>query len=315
MSAEYSKKEKVAILLLNLGAEAAGDILTSFSEEEIAEITDIIAKIRSVDEKTSSKILQEFVDQHESLRQSEEIIGVIKDYKPSIVPFRYFRNLTNDEVTSILFGEHPQLIALVLSYLDPDQSAGIISILSEEMRGDVVHRMAMASPSPVDVIKQIDQLLEAKVVSLGDRLDTPTERRYRTVAEILNRTDSTTEKAIMQRIREQNDNVAHEIKQLMFVFEDLASVEDVALRKALSEINSSVIAMSMKTASKAVADKLFKNMSKRMGNMVTEEQELLGPKPLSDVEAAQKEIVDVLSKMEAQGEKIRGDSQSAEELV
>ncbi len=315
MPGDYSKKEKVAILLLNLGAEAAGNILQSFSEEEIAEITDIIAKIRKVDEKTSSRILKEFVDQHESLRQSEELIGVIKEYKPSIVPFRYFRNLTNDEVLSILMGENPQLVALVLSYLDPEQSAGIISGMNEEMRGNVIHRMAMASPSPVEVIKQVDELLEAKVVSLGDRLDTPTERKYRTVAEILNRSDSTTEKAIMQRIREQDGNIAQEIKTLMFVFEDLAIVEDVALRKALSEVNSSTIAMSMKTASKAVADKLFKNMSKRMGTMVTEEQELLGPKPLSEVEAAQKEIVDVLGKMEAQGEKIRSDSKTTEELV
>ncbi len=146
-------------------------------------------------------------------------------------------------------------------------------------------------------------------------MDTPNERKYRAIAEILNRSDSVTEKTIMQRINEEHPEIAQEIKQLMFVFEDVAIVEDKALRQMLSETETSTIALALKTASKAVKDKITKNMSKRMGLMVEEEQQVLGPKPLSEVEAAQKIIVDSLAKMESQGETVRVNSSDMGPLV
>ncbi len=315
MRAELTMKEKVAVLLLNLGAEAAGEVLQNFGENEVAEIGEIIGKMRNIDQETSSKVLNEFVGQFDSWRESEQIIDVLKDHRPNIMPFSYFTHLIGDEIMSIISGEHPQLIALVLSYLEPKHSAEVVSMMPEESRSDIINRMATASPPPIQVIKQIDELLEAKVLSLGDRIDTPNERKYRTIAEILNKADSTTEKTVMQRIKEENPEIAKEIKILMFVFEDVAIVEDKALRKVLSETNSTTIAMSLKTASPAVRDKIFNNMSKRMGDMVKEEQELLGPKPLSDVEAAQKEIVDSLSNMENEGETVRGSTSEHEPLV
>jgi flagellar motor switch protein FliG len=315
MSQLFSRKEKVAILLLNLGPEVAADILANFSENEIAEISNIIGKMRSVDSDTSIEILNEFKGEFQSWRKSEELIDVIKDHRPNIVPFRYFKHLTSEEVMSILFGEHNQLIALVLSYLEPHQSAEVVGVMSEELKIDVLNKMAISTSPPMQIIKQIDELLEAKVVSLGDRLDTPNERKYRAIAEILNRSDSVTEKTIMQRINEEHPDIAQEIKSLMFVFEDVAVVEDKALRQMLSETETSTIALALKTASKAVKEKISKNMSKRMGLMVEEEQQVLGPKPLSEVEAAQKIIVDTLAKMESQGEMVRVNSQEMGPLV
>ncbi len=305
MSQNLTSKEKAAILLLNLGPEIAADILANFGESEIAEISDIIGRMRNVSSEVSMAVLSEFKGEFQSWRKSEEIIDVIKDHRPSIVPFRYFKHLTSDEIVSIVSGEHSQLIALILSYLEPQQSADVVGLLPEELRLDVLNKMATSSPPPIQIIKQIDELLESKVASLGDRLDTPNERKFRAIAEILNRSDSVTEKTIMQRIKEENPDIAQEIKTLMFVFEDLVVVEDKAFRQMLSEIDTTTIAMSLKTASKEVTDKMFKNMSKRMGDMVIEEQEILGPKPLAEVEAAQKEIVDALSRMEAQGETVR----------
>lgn len=310
-----SNKEKVAILLMNLGPEMAADILGNFGETEIAEISDIIGKMRNVGNDVSMSVLNEFQGEFESWRQSEEIIGVIKDHRPSIIPFRYFKHLTSDEILSILAGEHNQLVALILSYLEPQQSADVVGALPEELRLDVLNKMATSVPPPVQIIKLIDELLEEKVVSLGDRLDTPNERKFRAIAEILNRSDSVTEKTIMQRIKEENPDIAQEIKQLMFVFEDLSIVEDKALRQMLSETETGIIALSLKTASKEVTEIIFKNMSKRMGAMVKEEQQILGPKPLAEVEAAQKVIVDSLSKMEAQGETVRSKSQDLGPLV
>ncbi len=310
-----TNKEKVAILLLNLGPEQAADILGNFGESEIAEISDIIGRMRNVGSDVSMGVLNEFQGEFESTRQSEEIIGVIKDHRPSIIPFRYFKHLTSEEILSILAGEHNQMVALILSYLEPQQSADVVGALPEELRLDVLNRMATSVPPPVQIIKQIDELLEEKVVSLGDRLDTPNERKYRAIAEILNRSDSVTEKTIMQRIKEENPDIAQEIKQLMFVFEDISIVEDKALRQMMSETETSVIALSLKTASKEVAEKIFKNMSKRMGDMVKEEQQILGPKPLAEVEAAQKIIVDALSKMEAQGENVRTKAQDLGPMV
>lgn len=300
-----TNKEKVAILLLNLGPGMAAEILGNFGEVEIAEISDIIGKMRNVGSDISVRVLNEFKGEFESWRQSEEIIGVIKDHRPSIIPFRYFKHLLSEEILSMVAGEHNQLIALILSYLEPQQSADVVGALPEELRLDVLNRMATSIPPPVQIIKQIDELLEEKVVSLGDRLDTPNERKFRAIAEILNRSDSVTEKTIMQRIKEENPDIAQEIKQLMFVFEDLAIVEDKAMRQMLSETETGIIAMALKTASKEVTEKIFKNMSQRMGDMVKEEQQIIGPKPLAEVEAAQKVIVDALSKMEAQGETVR----------
>jgi flagellar motor switch protein FliG len=315
MKPSFSSKEKVAILLLNLGPEMAADILGNFGENEIAEISDIIGRMRNVNNDISISVLNEFKDEFSSWRKSEEIIDVIKDHRPSIIPFRYFKHLTSEEIMSILSGEHTQLIALILSYLEPHQSAEVVGTMSEELRLDVLNKMATSKPPPVQIIKQIDELLESKVVSLGDRIDTPNERKYRSIAEILNRSDSVTEKTIMQRIKEEHPDIAQEIKTLMFVFEDLAIVEDRALRQMLSETDTSTIALAMKTASKEVRDKIFSNMSKRMGDMVKEEQQILGPKPLSEVEAAQKTIVDSLAKMEAQGETVRGKTQDLGPMV
>ncbi len=315
MNPTFSSKEKVAILLLNLGPEIAAEILGNFGENEIAEISDIIGRMRSVSSDISIGILNEFKDEFQSWRKSEEIIDVIKDHRPSIIPFRYFKHLTSEEIISILSGEHTQLIALILSYLEPHQSAEVVGTMSEELRLDVLNKMATSRPPPVQIIKQIDELLESKVISLGDRIDTPNERKYRAIAEILNRSDSVTEKTIMQRMKEEHPDIAQEIKTLMFVFEDLGIVEDKALRQMLSETETGTVALALKTASKEVNEKIFKNMSKRMGLMVKEEQQILGPKPLSEVEAAQKVIVDSLAKMEAQGETVRGRAQDEGPLV
>ncbi len=315
MNTALSSKEKIAILLLNLGPEIAADILGGFGENEIAEISDIISKMRNVNDEVSYSVLNEFKDEFQSWSKSEEIIDVIKDHRPNIVPFRYFRHLTGEEIMSILSGEHTQLVALIMSYLEPHQSAEVVGIMSEALRLDVLNRMATSTPPPIQIIKQIDQILEQKVASLGDRLDTPNERKYRAIAEILNRSDSVTEKTTMQRIKEEHPEIAQEIKQLMFVFEDVATVEAKALRQMLSETDTATIALSMKTASKEVRDKLFANMSKRMGDMVSEEEQVLGPKPLSEVEVAQKKIVDTLSKMESQGETVRVKSQDLGPMV
>ena len=312
---KFTNKEKVAILLLNLGPEMAADILGNFGENEIAEISDIIGRMRNVSNDVSMAVLKEFQGEFTSSRSAEELLDVIKDHRPSIIPFRSFKHLTSDEIMSLLAGEHNQLIALILSYLEPQQSADVVGSLPEELRLDVLNKMATSVPPPVQIIKQIDELLEAKVVSLGDRLDTPNERKYRAIAEILNRSDSVTEKTIMQRIKEENPDIAQEIKTLMFVFEDLAIVEDKALRQMLSETETAVIALALKTASKEVNEKIFKNMSKRMGSMVKEEQQILGPKPLAEVESAQKVIVDSLAKMESQGESVRTKNQDLGPMV
>src|SRR3989304_149143 len=238
MNLNLSSKQKVAVLLLNLGPEMAADILGNFGESEITESSDIIGKMRNFSHAASIAVVNEFKGEFQSWRQSEEIIEVIKDHRPSIIPFRYFRHLISDEILSILSGEHNQLIALVLSYLEPQQSADVVGALPEELRLDVLNKMATSTPPPVQIIKQIDEILEAKVVSLGDRLDTPNERKFRAIAEILNRSDSVTEKTIMQRIKEENPDIAQGIKALMFVFEDLAIVEDKALRQMLSETDT-----------------------------------------------------------------------------
>ncbi|MGQ3685456.1 MAG: flagellar motor switch protein FliG [Candidatus Loosdrechtia sp.] len=315
MQPELSNKEKVAILLLNLGPDVAAEILKNFEENEIEDISDAIEKLKNVSDEDSLQVLNEFNGQLQSCRQTDEIINIIRDRRPADAPFRCLKHLTADEIISILAGEDTQLLALVLSYLEPQQSADIMRIMPEEMRLDLINKIVIATPPPVHIVKQVDELLKEKVRLLGDRISTPSEKKYRMIAEILNRSDSVTEKTVMQRIKEEDPSMAQEIRAFMFVFEDISLVEDKFLRQVLAETETVTIAMSLKTASKAVRDKIFKNMSKRMGEMVTEEQQMLGPKPLAEVEAAQKVIVDALSKLEAQGEKVRGKSQDLGPMV
>jgi flagellar motor switch protein FliG len=315
MQPELSNKEKVAVLLLSLGPDMTAEILKNFEENEIEEISDVIGKLGNVTNEVSINVLNEFNWQLQSWRQNEEIINVIKDRRPTDIPFKCLKHLTGDEIVSILAGEDSQLFALILSYLEPQQSAEIMNAMPEEMRFDMINKMVISTPPPVHIIKQIDALLKEKVHLLGDRINMPCEKKYRTIAEILNRSDSVTEKTVMQRIKEEDPSMAQEIGAFMFVFEDISFVEDKVLRQVLAETETVTIAMSMKTASKAVIDKVFKNMSKRMGEMVNEEQQMLGPKPLAEVEAAQKVIVDALSKLEAQGEKVRGKSRDLGPMV
>jgi flagellar motor switch protein FliG len=234
-----------------------------------------------------------------------------------LAPFQTLRELNVEAILKVLSTEHPQTIALALSYLEPDQAAGVLAEFPVESQADVLMRIAsMESPSTT-LLMQVNEIMESKAKHTDEVTQkVTTEQRLKTVTEIMGMSDVNVEKAILDIMVKKEPEIAAEIRKLSFVFEDIVMVLDKGLRKILGELDNRVVATALKTASEDVVKKFFGNMSKRVGQAVREEWELLGPRPLSEVEDAQQEIVDAIKELEAQGESvIKRKGGKAEQLV
>lgn len=335
-----SGKQKVAILLSTLDTDVAAQIIKNFNEVEIAQISAEIGRLESIDEGTLREVLDEFSKEVNSnptfhtdfsnsfrkllertlgLKKAEEIFNNTIEGDSTLVPFQTLKEMNVEVLFNILSTEHPQTIALTLSYIEPAQAVEALNKFPVELQADVLMRIAsMESPS-TKLLMQVNEIIEARVKHVDDVPQKVTkEQRLKTVAEIMSMADANTERAILDIIAQKEPEVAEGIRKLSFVFEDIVLVQDQALRKVLSELDNRVVAMALKTASESVVKKIFSNMSQRVGQTVREEWELLGPRPLSEVEEAQQQIVDTIKNLEAKGEKItkrKGGGGKADQLV
>ncbi|MBI2369814.1 MAG: flagellar motor switch protein FliG, partial [Deltaproteobacteria bacterium] len=214
--------------------------------------------------------------------------------------FSALKFLDNKTIANFLKAEHPQTIAVVLAHLDPLQAGAVLTLLPEEIQADVAMRMACLENVPPGVIKEIDEIiqheLQAAAPSKGADI-----RGLDAVAEMLNQLNKSTELHILSRIEEANPEMASNIRQLMFTFDDLVLVDDRGMQQILKEVPNNELVLALKTASEPVKDKILKNMSERAAQMITEDLEALGPVRLSDVEKAQKAILKVAKKLEDEG--------------
>lgn len=333
-SNELAGKQKAAILLIALGPDISAQVFKHLREDEIDKLTLEIANQRKIPQEIKDKVINEFHEMclakeyltaggldyaREILEKalgSEKAVSIINRLTSSlqIRPFDFARKTEPSQLFNFIQNEHPQTIALIMAYLQPEQSAAIISALPSERQVDVARRIALMDRTSPDIIKDVERILERKLSSLVTQ-DFTAAGGVDSIVEVLNRVDRATERTIIENLEIQNPELAEEIKKLMFVFEDIVLLDDRSLQLVLREIESKDLGLALKASSTEVADKIYKNMSKRASEMLREEIEYMGPVRIRDVEEAQQKIVNVIRRLEDSGEIIVSRGKGDEVIV
>ncbi|MCF6137105.1 flagellar motor switch protein FliG [Pseudalkalibacillus berkeleyi] len=318
---KLSSKQKAAVLLISLGPDVSAEIYKHLSEEEIERLTLEISNVRKVETVVKEEIIDEF---HQIALAQEYItqggIGYAKtvlekalgaNEASSIIsrltstlqvrPFDFARKADPGQILNFIQSEHPQTIALVLSYLESTQSAQILSELPQEVQADVAKRIALMDRTSPEVISEIEQILEQKLSTTVTQ-DFTQAGGIEAVVEVLNGVDRSTERTILDALEIQDPDLAEEIKKRMFVFEDIVTLDNRSIQRVIRELPNEDLLLSLKAASEEVKEIVFQNMSKRMVENFQEEMEYMGPVRLKDVEEAQSRIVSIIRRLEEAGE-------------
>lgn len=313
--------QKAAILLIALGPEKSATIFKHLKEEEIEELTLEIANTRSVTPQVKEEVINEFyqiclAQQYiaeggigyakellEKALGAEKAMDVIGRLTASlqVKPFEFVRKTDPSQLLNFIQDEHPQTIALILSYLSPAQSALILSALTPDRQADVAKRIALMDRTNPDVIKEVERILESKLSNLVNQ-DYSIVGGVDAVVDILNTVDRGTEKHIMETLEIEEPELADEIRKKMFVFEDVLLLDDRSIQRVLREVDNGDLAMALKGANEEVQNAIFNNLSKRLAVMIKEDMDFMGPVRMKDVEEAQQKIVNVIRKLEDSAE-------------
>ncbi len=317
----FAGVQKAAILLIALGPERSAMIFKYLKEEEIEDLTLEIANTRSVTPQVKESIIEEFyqvclAQQYiaeggigyakellEKALGSEKALDVIGKLTASlqVKPFEFIRKTEASQILNFIQDEHPQTIALILSYLNPSQAALIISALAPDRQADVAKRIALMDRTSPDVIKEVEKILETKLSSLVNQ-DYTIIGGVDSVVEILNTVDRSTEKHIMETLEIDEPELADEIRKKMFVFEDILLLDDRAIQRVLRDVDNSDLGIALKGANEEVQNAIFNNLSKRLAVMIKEDMEFMGPVRMKDVEEAQQKIVNTIRRLEDSAE-------------
>ena len=318
---EYNGIQKAAILLIALGPEKSASISKHLKEDEIEELTLEIANTRSVSPQTKESVLNEFyqvclaqqyiaeggigyakelLDKALGSDKAQEVITKLTA-SLQVRPFEFVRKTDPSQVLNFIQDEHPQTIAMILSYLSPAQSAMILGALTPEKQADVAKRIAKMDRTSPDVIKEVERVLERKLSSLINQ-DYTIVGGVDAIVGILNTVDRGTEKHIMESLEIEEPELADEIRKKMFVFEDILLLDDRAIQRVLRDVDNNDLAVALKGANEEVQNVIFKNLSKRLAAMIREDMEFMGPVRMKDVEEAQQKIVGIIRKLEDSAE-------------
>ena len=320
-SEEHNGVQKAAILLIALGPEKSASIFKHLKEEEIEELTLEIANTRSISPQTKEDVLNEFyqvclAQQYiaeggigyakellEKALGEEKAQGVISKLTASLQvrPFEFVRKTDPAQLLNFIQDEHPQTIAMILSYLSAGQAAMIIGSLLPEKQADVAKRIALMDRTSPDVIKEVERVLERKLSTLVNQ-DYTIVGGVDAIVSILNTVDRGTEKHIMESLEIEEPELADEIRKKMFVFEDILLLDDRAIQRVLRDVDNNDLGIALKAANEDVQNVIFKNMSKRLATMIKEDMEFMGPVRMKDVEEAQQKIVNIIRKLEDSAE-------------
>ncbi len=318
---KISGLQKAAILLISLGPEKSASIFKHLKEEEIEELTLEIANTRSVSPQVKEQIINEFYEvclaqqyiAEGGIAYAKELLekalgndkanSVLNKLTSSIQvrPFEFVRKTDASQLLSFIQDEHPQTIALILSYLNPTQCSQVLSALPPESQADVAKRIATMDRTSPDVIKEVESILESKLANLVNQ-DYTIIGGVDHVVEILNNVDRGTEKHIMETHEIEDPELADEIRKKMFVFEDILLLDDRAIQRVLRDVDNNDLSISLKGSNEEVQNAIFNNMSKRLATMIKEDMEFMGPVRMKDVEEAQQKIVNTIRKLEDSGE-------------
>jgi flagellar motor switch protein FliG len=313
--------QKAAILLIALGPEKSSLIFKHLKEDEIEDLTLEIANTKSVTPQIKEKVINEFYEvclaqQYiaeggigyakellEKALGADKAMDVIGKLTASlqVKPFEFVKKTDASQLLNFIQDEHPQTIALILSYLSAGQAATILGALAPEKQADVARRIATMDRTSPDVIKEVERVLESKLSSLVNQ-DYTIIGGVDAVVDILNTVDRGTEKHIMETLEVEEPELADEIRKKMFVFEDILLLDDRAIQRVLRDVDNNDLAIACKGSTEEVQNAIFNNMSKRLAEMIKEDMEFMGPVRMKDVEEAQQKIVNIIRKLEDSGE-------------
>ena len=319
-----SGAQKAAIFLLRMDRERATKVLRALRESEVAEITSEIARLGIVSAGDVEEVFDEFVGMLQDplaatsggidLARSllEDSLGGVKageiidrvTASMTEMPFDFLRKADARQVLSFLQNEHPQTIALVLAYLGAEHAALVMSGLGEDLQRDVALRVAVMDRTSPEVISSVEQVLERKFSSVLQPVELSAAGGVQALVDILNRADRATERLILEGLEQQDPELADEVRQRMFVFEDIALLEDRAVQLVLRQVDAKDLAVALKGVREDVRDKILRNMSERASANLLEEIEMLGPVKLKTVEESQASVVRIIRTLEESGDLI-----------
>jgi flagellar motor switch protein FliG len=317
-----TNRQKAAVLMVALGPEAAARVFKHLREDEIENITLEVARLGRVSSETRRQIIAEFhemclaqeviaeggIDQARKALEAafgadkaNEVVSRVSQAL-QVMPFDFVKKTDPTQLLSFIVDEHPQTIALVLSHLNPNQAATVLSGLPQELRAEVARRIAIMDRTPPEVIREIERVLERKLSTSVVSSALTSVGGVKSLVEILNWVDRTTEKTILENLSETTPDLAEEVKKLMFVFEDIVLLDDGSIQKVLREVDTKELALALKGVGEEVQNRIFKNMSERAATMLKEDMEFMGPVRLRNVEEAQQRIVGIIRRLEEAGE-------------
>ena len=318
--------QKVAIVMVALGEDASGEVMKHLTDYEIEEITQAIAGLKNISVEVMDGILEEFeqllvagewisqggidfarqaLERAVGPRKAQEILDRISSQP---LGFQMLRNVPPDQIAPFISHEHPQSIALILSQLEPDQASGILAQLPERLQTDVAYRIATMENITPNVLTEIEESLEASLRDmLGGNQDVGGPK---VVADMLNLTGSSVEKNVLDNMDAQDPEVSESVRNLMFVFDDIAKLTDNDIQTLMREVDQKDLVIALKSASDEMKEKVLGNMSERVRTFITEEMAFQAPMRLSEVEEVQLRIVQQVRQLEEQGQVsiMKGDS-------
>lgn len=311
--------QKAAILFLTMGEDFSASFFKTLDEASIKKIGRYMSEITYIPSDVFRVVMDDFLDNFESdsdmvvsgedfLKQivsrtldkdtAREVFKVIGD-KSSSVPFADLEYIPVENLVNIIQGEHPQTIALILSYLPHEKAAEALKYFPEEIKADVAFRIVQIGQVDVDIVNELDNIIKKELSKVGKAT-----RKFdgiEILANILNQVDGATEESVLSYIENEDSELADSIRQKMFVFEDLLQIENRHFRDILQNVDNQLLIKALKTASDEMKNKIFSNMSERASEMLKEDMEVMGPVKLSEVEEAQQEVIRTAKKLESEG--------------
>jgi flagellar motor switch protein FliG len=331
--AKFSGVQKAAVLLMQVGKERAAPILRALRENEVSEIMAEVARLQNLEPETIEEVLSEFRETfiarahiaqggYDTARElleasygSDKAEEILVNLGVTLVaaPFEFLRRTDTRQILSYLQEEHPQTIALVLAHMHSEAAALVLSALPETEQRDVAQRIAKMDRTSPEVIEQVEAILERKLSTVIQQADFTSAGGVQTLVDILNRSDRATERLILEGLESNDAELADEVRNRMFIFEDIVTLDDRSVQLVLRQVDAKELAIALKGVDQKVREKITHNMSERAAANLVEEISLLGPVKLKTVEESQAAVVRVIRVLEEAGQIML--SRGSDELV
>ncbi|WP_432544569.1 flagellar motor switch protein FliG [Kineococcus sp. SYSU DK002] len=320
--APLSGAQKAAVLLLQVGQENAAKVLSHLRPAEIEELTAEILRLRTVSPEVAGVVLEEFhgmiasplrgglggLDFAQSLLEgalgadgAAEVLGRVAE-AAVVQPFQFLHQADPQQILTFLTGEHPQTIALVVAHLRPDQASMILGGLSADMQADIALRIATMEATSSEYVRLVEDVVQRRTSTVLQAKTNTAVGGVQPLVDIINRADRGTERSILEGLATKNAALAEEIRGLMFVFEDITTLDDRAIQLVLRGVETADLATALKGVTETVRDKILKNVSERARENLLDEIELMGPVRMSAVEESQQKVVAIIRQLEESGQ-------------